>query len=249
MPLNLSTLKLSEMTLLGTAIRATGAGAQSTEEIAGRMVDLLYNEFIEANSGKPACALVRFYLTMPYGELDGELRAFGEKLMAGHQLSPDTQCLTLLATRGEKAAWNSRKTSAGHQTIPLPSKQVVQAIPMISQLITQLGLDVATVIAPDSSLVLELEQRTYNVFFVPDAAGSPYIPAQDDFVLPHGIRSVLGFGGLLPSGNVYTLLMFTKVPVSRATADIFRNAAMNVKVALRSFTVLPIFGSSNHESH
>jgi len=249
MPLNLSTLKLSEMTTLGMALRATGTAALSTEEIAGRMVDLLYNEFIDSNSNKPACALVRFYLTLQYAELDDELRAFGEKLMAGHQLSPDTQCLTLLATKGEAAAWNSRKTSAGHQTIPLPSKQVVQAIPMISQLITQLGLDVATVIAPDRSLVLESEQRTYNVFFVPEAAGSPYIPAQDDFVLPHGIRSVVGFGGLLPSGNVYALLMFTKVSVSRATADIFRNAAMNVKVALRSFADLPIFGSSSHEAH
>jgi hypothetical protein len=241
MPFDLSSLKLSEMTELGIALRATGAGAKSIEEIAGRMVSLLYSEFVDSRSGTPACALMRFYLTVDYAELDEDLRAFGDRLMAGHQLSPDTQCLTLLATKGEEEAWNSRKTSIGHQTIPLPSQQVVQAIPMISQLISQMGLDVATVIAPDPAVVLELEQRTYNVFFIPEAAGNPYIPAQEGFVIPNRIRSVLGFGGLLPSGKVYALLMFTRVPVSRAVADIFRNAAMNVKVALLSSGDLPVF--------
>ena len=61
----------------------------------------------------------------------------------------------------------------------------------------------------EPDLVLELEQKNYNVFFVEDAIGSPYIPAQDDFVVPYGVRSVLGFGGLMPSGQVFAALLFT----------------------------------------
>ena len=107
----------------------------------------------------------------------------------------------MLGTTGEREAWCSRETSVGHRTIPLPSAEVVASIPMIAQLLVQLGLEVNAVLRPDPAVVLELEQRTYNVFFVENAVGSPYIPAQDQFVLPYRIRSVLGFGGLLPSGN------------------------------------------------
>ncbi len=253
MAYDLASLSLSEMTQLGVALRHTAEGAQSMEEVAQRTVTLLYENLTEPHSSARACVLVRFFLTMRYADLDDRLRAFGERLMTGHQLTPDTRCLTLLATVGEEEAWNSRDLSGGHQTIPLPNEQVVQTnIPMISHLITQLGLDVGAVVAPDPSLVLELEQRTYNVFFVPEASGSPFIPAQDDFVAPHHIRSVLGFGGLVPTGDVYdvyTVLMFTRVQVSKAAADIFRNAAMNLKLALLPVLDLPVFRSSPAGEH
>jgi hypothetical protein len=155
--------------------------------------------------------------------------------------------LTLLATAGEKPEWNSRKKSEGHKTIPLPSAQAVEAIPMISQLIKQLGIDVGTILKPDPALVLELEQKTYNVFFVQEAAGSPFIPVQENFVILYKVRSVLGFGGLLPSGDLYAVLLFARVSISRDSADIFRNAAMNLKVALLPFVDRPVFGIPNYE--
>jgi hypothetical protein len=211
------------------------------EDVAQRVVHLLYDDFTDRATAAKSCVLVRFYLTMNYGDLDPELREFGAKLMESHQLSPETRCLTLIATCGEKSDWNSRRKSAGHQCIPLPSEHVVQTIPMIAQLIKQLGLDIGTVVNPDYSLILENEQRTYNVFHVPEAAGSAFIPAQSGFVLPHRVRSVLGFGGLLPTGNLYSVLMFTRVPVGRDVADMFRNAAMNLKLALLPFDGKPVF--------
>jgi hypothetical protein len=123
--------------------------------------------------------------------------------------------------------------------IPLPSAEIVKAIPMVFQLLTQLELDVDTVVESDRSLVLEHEQHSYGVFFVPRAAGSPYIPAQAEFVVPHGVESVLGFGGVLPFGEIYAMLVFTRVPVTREIADIFRNAAMNLKLALLPFLKEP----------
>ena len=45
---------------------------------------------------------------------------------------------------------------------------------------------------------------------MPEAAGSPYIPAQEDFVQPVGIRSVLGFGGMLPGGDIFVVILFSR---------------------------------------
>jgi len=111
------------------------------------------------------------------------------------------KCLVLLATAGERTEWRSRKDSAAHQAIPLVSVKVVEEAPMIANLIRQFGLEIPTILKLDPSLLLELEQQHYNVFYVPQAVGSPLVPHQDDFVIPCSIQSVLGFGGLLPSGE------------------------------------------------
>lgn len=241
MHFNLANLQLSGMTQIGSALRKMGGTAQSMEEVSQQIVRFLYERLIDTSTGMPACSLVRLYRTICYGDLDDDLRAFGDRLICDVPLTPDTRCLTLVATVGEKPEWNSRFQSAGHKTIPLPSEEVVQAIPMVSQLVAQLGLDVSSVVKPDSNLLLEAEQHVYNVFYVDEAKGSPYIPAQSDFVIPFNIRSVIGFGGLFPSGDVYAILMFTKVFVPRNTADMFRNIAMNVRVALLPLSDGPVF--------
>ena len=68
---------------------------------------------------------------------------------------------------------------------------------MISRLLTQYGIDVGSVMRPDPMLIGDMSEKTYNTFYVPEAVGSPYIPAHDNFVIPNGIKSVLGFGGVL----------------------------------------------------
>ena len=85
---------------------------------------------------------------------------------------------------------------------------------------------------PDPRLIGDLEQRTYNTFYLPEASGSPYIPAQEEFVTPFGIKSVLGFGGVLTSGHLFAIIMFSKTPIPRETAESFRKLAPNVKAAV-----------------
>jgi hypothetical protein len=115
---------------------------------------------------------------------------------------------------------------------------------MVGQLIQQLGLEVNTVLRPDPAVVMDMAQTTYNVFLIPEAAGSRYVPAQDDFVIPFGVRSVLGFGGILPSGNLFAIIMFSKVTVSPQTADLFRSLALSIKIAILSFDDGVIFTGS-----
>ncbi len=73
------------------------------------------------------------------------------------------------------------------------------------------------------------------MFYVPEAEDSPYIPAQQDFIIPYEIKSVLGFGGILPSGNVFTIIAFSKTTISHDTANLFNTLALNVKMLIMPF--------------
>jgi hypothetical protein len=102
---------------------------------------------------------------------------------------------------------------------------------MIAQLIEQMGLDVEHLVQTDASVVPDAEGRTYNIFYVEKASGSPYIPAQTEFVAPLGIQSVLGFGGIL-RGEMFAVVMFSRVPILPGVANRFRNVALEVKAVL-----------------
>lgn len=116
---------------------------------------------------------------------------------------------------------------------------MVERAPMIAQLIKQLGLSVANVVHPEAGLLLDTEGRKQNVFYVPQALGSPHIVAQEEFVKPYGIASVIGLGGLITTGDMFALILFSKVPISREVADLFGVLGLNLKIA-----VLPMMNRS-----
>ena len=232
---DLKEFTLRDMTELGSSIRRLGDGASTMEEVANRVVRNLYEHLIERDSGKRCCALVRLFKTHPYGELDERLRIVAQGLLHGETPNPAMRCLTLLATAGDRPEWNSRRESVAHQVIPLVSAEMLSKVPMISNLLQQLGVEVHRLLNPNSGLHVESESSSFNVFYVSDAVESPYIPAQEHFVKPLGIRSVLGFGGMLPSGDIFAVILFSKVPIPRETADLFKTLALNVKVAALPF--------------
>ncbi len=232
----------------GLALRHFGLGVESMEEASNRIVRYVYENFCTKPTGEKSCALVRLFKTHPYEDLEVELAEYARSMLGDYPPLPAMKCMTALATVGEQTEWNSRHTSVGHKAIPLASESVVDQLPMISQLIRQLGLDIKTVINPDPNLLVEIEQRKYNVFYVPEAIGSPYIPAQDSFVIPFGIKSVLGFGGLLPSGNMFAIIMFLKVQIPISTVQMFSTLALNVKTALLPFDRGAVFAQKDESA-
>jgi hypothetical protein len=186
------------------------------------------------------CALVRFYKTHSYGELDKELQEYALNILKQPVAPDNMKCLTLLATSGENPIWNSRKNSSGHRAIPLPSEETIRLFPMISNLIQQFGLEVNNIITPNPALMMEIEQKAYNVFYVKDALGSPFVPAQD-FVVAYGIKSVLGFGGMLPDGNLFAIIIFSKIHITKETADMFKTLSLNVKMAILPYVNAAVF--------
>jgi hypothetical protein len=220
-PAALATFDVDDVKRCGDVLRGLGDGAASMEEAAQRVAAYLYEELEGA-------ALVRLYKTHPFGRLPADVRDF-----VGEDVDPEVRCLTLLGTAGDHADWNDRRRSRGHQAIPLPSEHVVEQLPMVLQLITQLGVEISAVIKPDPTAARELSQRTYDVFHVPDAESSPYVPAKD-FVPEYGIRSALGFGGVLYTGDFYAVVLFSKELVSADTAQILKILALPVRVPLLS---------------
>jgi signal transduction histidine kinase len=237
---DLACFDLSAMIRCGREVRSLAQGATSMEAAAQMLVRYLQNSLIDPRTGKSECVLVRCFKTHRLGKLPQDLRAKAEKKLGTLCGEPDQlACLTLLASAGDLGPWNDRAMSA-HAVIPLESVEVVERAPMIAQLIWQMGLEIGAVLDPSSELMLEAEQRAYNVFHVPHALGSASIPAQD-FVKQHKVESVLGLGGMLPSGDLFSVILFSRVPIDRETANLFRTVALSVKLILLPFVWGPVF--------
>ena len=216
----------------GIAVRKGLRGAESLEEAANMLVKYLYDNCVDAVSGDRSCVLARFYKTHPYAGLEPDLQGVASAQLGDGVPPGDMRCLTLLATAGDEPAWNSRHASRSHQAIPLPTADIVRRAPMIARLIEDLGLDIESVVRGGAPASRPGEARTYDVFHVEEARGSPHIPAQRDFVLRYGITSVVGFGGLLRSGELFAVILFSRARIPAASAARFRTIALDVRSAL-----------------
>lgn len=229
--LDVANFTVGAMLRAGIAVRRIVRRAESLEEAANFVVRYLYDHCADSNTGERSCALVRFYKTHVFGALEPEQQLFAERLLGEQATDDGMRCLALLATAGDQLEWNSRRESASHQAIPLPSADIVRRAPMIARLIEDLGLDIEAIVRGRAAPARAGEVRTYDVFHVEDAVGSPHIPAQRDFVLRYGIASVVGFGGLLRSGELFAVILFSRVRIPKASATRFRAIALDVRSA------------------
>jgi hypothetical protein len=240
MSFSLDRFDLPEMLRCGLDLRRATKGCATMQEAARSIVRYFHDGLLDTESGERQCALVRFYKTHAYEGLDDELRAFAGERLGGRAPRKGMKCLVLLATAGMEPEWNSPRGSRGHRAIPLPSVKIVEQAPMIAQLVREMGLDLDAVVAPRPEVVRGLEGKTYNVFYVPEAPGSPFIPAQD-FVERYGIRSVVGCGGVNLTGDLYSLILFSRVSIPPESADRFRNVALDLKLAISRFRDAEVF--------
>jgi signal transduction histidine kinase len=132
------------------------------------------------------------------------------------QLADATRGAVLVATRGNEPAWNDVERSTGHRVIAL-------------------GDGPPSVI---DALVDRLDHPDARAFFVEDAIGSPLVPAQREFVLRHGVRSVLGCGGQLARGEQVAILLFATTQVPAAIAHEIDALGVHVRLALLDATDL-----------
>jgi hypothetical protein len=233
-PLDVTDFTVGAMLRAGIAIRRTARGAETLEDAAAAITRYLYEHCVGA-AGERSCALVRFYKTHRYGMLEPSLQRFATMQLGDSAPRADMRCLALLATAGDEPAWNARQASRGHKAIPLPSAERVRAAPMIMRLIEDLGVDIESLVSAAEPHARGSEARTYDIFHVEQALGSPFIPAQDEFVVPYGIASVVGFGGLLRSGELFAVILFSRDTVPLRSAVRFRTIALDVRSALFAF--------------
>lgn len=234
---------LSDMLQCSAGLRHAVAETTSMEEAAQRVVGYLHSHFVDKVTGEPSLALARFYKTHLFEYLEPELQDFAVSVAGQGVNLRKVMCLALLATAGERPDWNDRRQSRSHKAIPLPSTEALRDAPMVARLFRQLGADPDWVVDPDPSQFHQVEGTTFDVFFVADAVGSDHVPAQDDFVLPYGIRSVIGFGGALADGSLFAVVMFSKSAIPEPTAELFATVALSTKLAVLPFVAGPVFAS------
>lgn len=235
MPHALATFSVDDVKALGATLRGLPEARGSIEAESQSLAETLYTELLD-DDGAPGCALVRVYATRRYDALDPELQEFAAAVL-GERPAAKMQCLQLLGTAGDEPDWNDAARSLGHRAIPLPSEQFVERLPMVAQLVRQLGLDIGVVVTPpEGADAVRLAQASNDVFHVPEALGSPYLPAQVEFVEPYGIASAVGFGGIMLSGDFFAVLLFSRVHVDPLMARTLKILGQVVRQRFLPFT-------------
>ena len=248
MTFDLTQLSVSDTLSCSARLRAALEGPGTLEAIARRGCSFLYDAFQDAQ-GKRATVLVRLYVTHPYAQLGPSDQAFARQLLGGTVGRwPSLKCLTLVATRGDEAEWDDRTRSRGHRAIPLPTTMALEQAPMIAQLFLQMGVELSKVLKAEPALFPDLTRKSYNVFHVPRAPGSPYIPAQEAFVQRYGIASVVGFGGALPWGEHFAVVLFSRAPISATAASRFKSIALDFKARFLKLSMADVFEPEPSES-
>jgi len=185
----------------------------------------LYAEFPDS------FALVRVYATVPFGQLPAARRTFVDKLAQEKgirdQLRDETLVLSLLGTRGEGAGWSRAQESQGHLGIPLVSRDFVDAIPMVSGLLKELGVPLDWVTGSHTEIQTRNVGKVIGLFYVRDAAadldqrGRKIITAQD-FVATHSIKTVFGFGSAyLMTTTLLAVILFSHEELEKQQAQRF----------------------------
>lgn len=228
MPLHLANFGLRDMISCGSDIRGMAIGHETRRGLDTALSEYLYQR-MKGSDRQPAFALVRMFQSTKFGELDDECKAIATRLAGGAELDDQTRCLTLQGTAGLEPAWNDRTRSKSHRVIPLPSEQAINDLPMIAQLLRQLGFNVDGVL--EGRIEASKDTRA-NVFHIAKARGCEFIPDQDEFVIPHGIESVVGFGDVLPSGDFFAVICFSRMPIDAQTAALFSHLSISTKLAL-----------------
>ena len=194
------------------------------EDAAQELVASLQKKFDES------VVIARVFLTVPYGILPPENREFVQKLAesagAAADLKPATPVLSLIGTYGQETDWCDRRKSKGHVGIPLISSSFVDAIPMISRLLKELGVPMTWVDSHDSEIIAKTMDPSGGLFFVDNAAeatdhqGRKIIAAQD-FVSAYNVKSVFGTGGVYPGGQIVVIVVFCRDAFTKAAAERF----------------------------
>jgi hypothetical protein len=183
------------------------------EQAAQKFIDIFYEEFSES------ITLARMFITLSYKNLPGSDQAFVSKLAAlknvSHLLNDNSSVLSLLGTRGVDPAWNDRKNSQGHLGIPLVSSSFVDSIPMISRLLTELGVGIDWIDKEDTAIVQDVVGSGLgSVFYVEDASTAldkqgRKIISSTNFVDSQNVRTTFGVGGSYTGRNIIVLIVFT----------------------------------------
>jgi hypothetical protein len=238
--MNLVHYTLGDVNSLRERVHGALEGCASLREAAQECASAVYEDHQES------VALVRLYATVPVRQLPPADRSFVSALAASGgaaaALTENTPVLSLLGTRGDEPDWDDRQKSKGHRGIPLVASSFVEAIPMVSRLMHDMGIGVGWLDTHDTKIVVKSLGRIAGVFYVRDAATGVddhdrlIVPAQD-FVRSYGVKTVFGLGGSYLNGTCVILILFTRELMEREEVEKFMPLVNTIKSATMSLVM------------
>lgn len=240
---NQTPFTLRNLAKCSLVLRQFARNSGSMQETSQKIADYIYQYFYDSESSQNSCVLVRLFKTHPYGELDDSLQASARSLMHNNVPPYEMKCWTLLASAGKEPQSNYAD-EAPNIVIPLVNEALVAQMPPISERILQLGLDIPTVLGIADEKMLKMEPKLLNIFYISSARNSPFIAEQNSLVIPYEVKSVLGIGGLLPSGSLFMVEILLNIEISLNIAEQLNILAVAVKTALLPFDGEVVFNNS-----
>jgi hypothetical protein len=235
---------LSRILALQDRVRQAARAAPSLERAAQQLAELMFED------AGGAIVLARVFATGMFASLPREEADFAtlaaRKGKAEALLQASTPVLALLGTYGIELAWRQRTLSKDHRALPLVSRDFVHGRPMMSSLLSELGLPFGGPVRIGNGVKLEqlMGGDSTRLFHVLDAAtatdaeGRKIIPRQD-FVRSYGVCSVFALGGTWPNGSSGFLVVFSR---DSLTAGVARRLAPIVTVFRSATTSLVMQG-------
>jgi hypothetical protein len=230
---SLQTASWQEIGAFRDAIEPALAGEPTLCSAAQKFVRSLVASF-------PSIALSRMFAVLPFRrlpEVDAAAAVrFAEQVDAASLLLPTTPVLSLLGSCGVNPQWNDRLLSTGHLAIPLLSRALVEGIPMIAQLLSDIGADLSWLDDAreiDSRRMLGSRNQCFYVAKASasrDSRGRLIIPSQT-FVAEFGIETVFGMAGSYVDGTMLAAISFSTEAVAKSSIDRFPSLIANFKMA------------------
>ena len=234
---DLTRFRVGDLVRMAGVIRSLGQDPTSLAAFADEVCGYLQGQ-LEHDSGERQAVLVRLYATMAFDDLPVLDQIHAERT-SNRVLTGDTTCLALLGTAGSKTAWNDRKASLGNRARPLAELDLA-GNPFVRALMEQTGLT-----APVLLQRLQYRQPTgqrpaYGHLLLAHPEGSPLLPEQS-FLAEHGVRSVLGFGGGLPMGGSFGMVLYSSAEIGPEVAAMFSTLALSIALGASARPGLPFF--------
>lgn len=189
---------------------------QTFDQAAQAIVERIYQTF-RTEEGRSIFALLRIFRLSRPNEVPSAWSI---------STQPTDVLLSLAGSCGDEPAWCNPHQSQRHKVVSVS----VNATPMMQEAFRQLGIQPQ--LGRQGEAVRQIMSADLRRFYEPEALGSPFIPDQETFVKPYGIRSVVGIGSQFASGNAYILIGFSKLFISDAQSLNFTALAPHVATLL-----------------
>src|SRR5574340_27014 len=231
--MSLTTLSLVDVARCVARVRELSSRASSIESFAQHLMQLFQETFRAPTGGHPEMVLSRCFVAQPFSEVAADVKSWLQLDQGRTTVQSSGLCLSLMGSAGVVDGWNDPSRSSRYRAIPVEADRFATRFPMFAEIFRQIGISIDKPRLGEGMNIASAGTGC-NVFSVPVALGSPYVPAQNDFVKPFGVRSVVGFGGWYGQGRYFLVVLFTRVSIPQPSVELLRLLALSVRVGFNT---------------